>query len=213
MEHLKEIEFVKRHDVASAKLWYLIDAAWMKRWKLYVTKHGEHPGPISNSQLLQVETGFHATRKDLNVRQHYRGLGVELWTFFRRALEQGQWSAMISPFAELKQRLQGLLMSRQRYSGGPAIVHETIELKLARVLKDAAPVAPPDSLRSGSRGSSTCRTRSRTTNSPAATTTTTASCEQFGGWYTPTTRQSKCGASALAYTHVRAHTHTHTHAH
>jgi hypothetical protein len=48
-----EFELVRNADaIQNASCWYIIDAAWIKKWILFIYHDGELPGPISNGHLL-----------------------------------------------------------------------------------------------------------------------------------------------------------------
>mmetsp|Transcript_19 Transcript_19/g.50 ORF Transcript_19/g.50 Transcript_19/m.50 type:complete len:216 (-) Transcript_19:121-768(-) len=81
MDPEAELEFVNKHDHHEGTVWYLVEAQWLKRWKAYVTKKGAVPGPISNAKLLDARTGFRVPVPGLKLKEHYRGVGVEVWQF------------------------------------------------------------------------------------------------------------------------------------
>mmetsp|Transcript_73167 Transcript_73167/g.174378 ORF Transcript_73167/g.174378 Transcript_73167/m.174378 type:complete len:328 (-) Transcript_73167:465-1448(-) len=80
-ELAKEWEFVSGHDSCIADRWFLIEAGWLKRWRQYVTKGGEHPGPISNHLLLDPRSHFTKPRAQLVVKKNYRGTTAEVWQY------------------------------------------------------------------------------------------------------------------------------------
>jgi len=76
-----ELQFVNQHDVVSADTWYLVDAAWLRRWKTYATERGGPPGPISNHALLDPKHQFKQAKPGLVVKEHYRAVGAVVWEY------------------------------------------------------------------------------------------------------------------------------------
>lgn len=76
----EERAFVRRHDSATADVWYLVDVEWLATWKRFVTGHGELPGPIDNSRLVNPRTG--APNPGLQASEDYRGVNSDVWQFW-----------------------------------------------------------------------------------------------------------------------------------
>mmetsp|Transcript_53799 Transcript_53799/g.125770 ORF Transcript_53799/g.125770 Transcript_53799/m.125770 type:complete len:210 (+) Transcript_53799:60-689(+) len=78
-----ELDFVNKHDRHEGGEWYFIEAQWLKKWKAYVTKKGPAPGPISNTKLLDARQGFRVPLPGQKLKEHYRGVGMEVWQFLQ----------------------------------------------------------------------------------------------------------------------------------
>mmetsp|Transcript_65053 Transcript_65053/g.155347 ORF Transcript_65053/g.155347 Transcript_65053/m.155347 type:complete len:241 (+) Transcript_65053:71-793(+) len=78
----RELDFVTKYDKPPEDYeWFLIDAGWLKQWNRYVSKNGEHPGPISNDLLLDAEHEFKKPKQSLRVAVHYRGVCAMVWHY------------------------------------------------------------------------------------------------------------------------------------
>lgn len=88
-----ELALVMKHDKRAIKrgeCWFLLDAAWMRRWVAFVGQDGPLPGPISNDALLQPEWRERlsgdlpgkpeATREGLTTPSDYRCVNPMVWS-------------------------------------------------------------------------------------------------------------------------------------
>jgi len=73
-------------DKGDGQYWYLLDAQWVNKWRLYTRAEPLtnirsicHPGPITNSRLLDNNE----VRQNLRIRSDYIGVNVNVWSLFR----------------------------------------------------------------------------------------------------------------------------------
>lgn len=85
-----EFELVTKYDTkdtGEGNGWYLVDAAWVHKWKRYVRAENVSeihdmisPGVVSNTRLLDDKTG--RIRPGLKLRSDYIGVNVRVWWLF-----------------------------------------------------------------------------------------------------------------------------------
>mmetsp|Transcript_61213 Transcript_61213/g.145746 ORF Transcript_61213/g.145746 Transcript_61213/m.145746 type:complete len:354 (-) Transcript_61213:246-1307(-) len=77
----EEIHFVEKHDMPNSGRFYFVSALWLKRWGLFVRSSGEHPGHISNYDLLHANSVVPTVRADVKRGRDYRGVSKEVWEY------------------------------------------------------------------------------------------------------------------------------------
>lgn len=98
-----ELTLVMKHDRASLKFkecWFMVDAAWMRNWALFVGRGGAPPGPISNHVLLADGwrhriAGTAAGRPDavragLQLSKDYRCVTPMVWSLLTALHGEGE---------------------------------------------------------------------------------------------------------------------------
>eukprot|EP00928_Gymnodinium_smaydae_P057385 TRINITY_DN40631_c0_g1_i1.p1 TRINITY_DN40631_c0_g1~~TRINITY_DN40631_c0_g1_i1.p1 ORF type:complete len:513 (-),score=91.08 TRINITY_DN40631_c0_g1_i1:259-1797(-) len=83
----EDIDFVKKNDMDSADVWYLVDVRWLRAWKDFVKKPGiPSPGPVDNSRLVD-DNG--RPRPGLRVVEDYRGVNDAVWHYWLHRYDGG----------------------------------------------------------------------------------------------------------------------------
>jgi len=79
----EEKEFVLRHDSncpGPDGMWYLIDAAWLKQWRHFVSGDGFLPGRIENLCLLD---NMLQPKVCMKLERNYNGVNKKVWEYFQ----------------------------------------------------------------------------------------------------------------------------------
>ena len=85
--------------------WFVIEASWLERWRMFVAGSPRRPGKIDNSTLVEVDrTGKYAARPGLLKAKDYRAVNHRVWSFFQ-----------------------------DRFGGGPTIVRTRVDIYAAEM--------------------------------------------------------------------------------
>jgi len=95
----QEFNFIREHDVDPSSIpeenCYVINTKWLFSWLKFVLHGGEQPGPVTNNQLIDANTGQFL--ENLEIRKHWRVVNKDIWFMFTREYGGGPTITIKSP--------------------------------------------------------------------------------------------------------------------
>ncbi len=67
---------------SASEIGYIVNVSWLEQWKTFIQGKGPAPGPISNTELFDLDDAL-KLKSNLHPVEHYRSLNRQNWSYLK----------------------------------------------------------------------------------------------------------------------------------